>query len=239
MADDETTAKRETSDARTPEAESESEQKAGSPEAATDETTEAQAASGDQAGETGDTEAAGADGGESEGESIAVAAKPKRRLSHVRLAIIAGLVLVLGLGGLTGWLGYRAYESRKADEQRNLFVQVGRQGALNLTTIDWERAEEDVQRILDSATGTFYDDFEKRSQPFIEVVKQAQSKSTGSINAAGLESETENSGQVLVAVTVNTSNLGAPEQQPRSWRMRITVEKVGDEAKVSNVEFVP
>ena len=44
---------------------------------------------------------------------------------------------------------------------------------------------------------------------------------------------------MLVAVTVNTSNAGAPEQQPRAWRMRITVQKVGDEAKVSNVEFVP
>jgi Mce-associated membrane protein len=43
----------------------------------------------------------------------------------------------------------------------------------------------------------------------------------------------------LVAVTVKTSNAGAPDQQPRSWRMRISVQKVGDEAKVSNVEFVP
>jgi Mce-associated membrane protein len=38
---------------------------------------------------------------------------------------------------------------------------------------------------------------------------------------------------------VNTTNAGAPEQQPRSWRMRISVEKVGDDAKVSNVVFVP
>jgi len=43
----------------------------------------------------------------------------------------------------------------------------------------------------------------------------------------------------LVAVTVKTSNAGAPEQAPRAWRMRISVQKVGDEAKVSNVEFVP
>jgi Mce-associated membrane protein len=47
-------------------------------------------------------------------------------------------------------------------------------------------------------------------------------------------------GQVLVAVTVVTSNRGAPNQQPRSWRMRLTVKKTGDdEAKVSKVEFVP
>jgi Mce-associated membrane protein len=120
-----------------------------------------------------------------------------------------------------------------------LFLQVGRQGALNLTTIDWQHAEGDVQRILDSATGTFYDDFQKRSQPFVEVVKQAQSKSVGSIAEAGVESISGDSAQVLVAVTVKTSNAGAPDQAPRAWRMRISVQKVGDEAKVSNVEFVP
>jgi Mce-associated membrane protein len=167
------------------------------------------------------------------------AAPAKPRMSHLRLAMIVGLVLVVALAGLTGWLGFRTYQSHKADEERNLFLQVGRQGALNLTTIDWQQADANVQRILDSATGTFYDDFQKRAQPFVEVVKQAQSKSVGSIAEAGLESETDNGAQVLVAVTVKTSNAGAPEQAPRAWRMRISVQKVGDEAKVSNVEFVP
>ena len=92
----------------------------------------------------------------------------KPRMSHVRLATIAGLVLVLALGGLTGWLGFRAYESHQADEQRKLFLQVGRQGALNLTSIDFQQADADVQRILDSATGTFYDDFQERAQPFVD-----------------------------------------------------------------------
>ena len=159
--------------------------------------------------------------------------------SHVTLALIAGLVLVLALGGLTGWLGFRAYQSKQLDEQRKVFLQVGRQGALNLTTIDFEHADADVQRILDSATGTFYDDFQKRAGPFVEVVKQAKSKSVGAVTEAGLESDTDTEAEVLVAVTVKTSNAGAAEQQPRLWRMRITVEKMGDDVKVSNVEFVP
>ena len=92
-----------------------------------------------------------------------VEVEPKPRMSHVRLATILGLVVVVALAGLVGWLGFRAYESHKtAEQQRSLFLQVGRQGALNLTTIDFEHADADVQRILDSATGTFYDDFSKR-----------------------------------------------------------------------------
>ena len=173
-------------------------------------------------------------------DDAAEPAPAKPPMSHVKLATIAGLVLVVVLAGLAGWLGYRAYESRQAEDLRNLFLQVGRQGALNLTTISHEHAEQDVQRVLDSSTGTFYDDFQARSQPFIEVVKQAQSKSEGTIAEAGIESITDTDATVLVAVTVNTTNAGAPEQQPRAWRMRITVEKTGeDEAKISNVEFVP
>lgn len=160
--------------------------------------------------------------------------------SHLKLATIVGLVVVLALAGLVGWLGFRAYESQKLEAQRQLFLQVGRQGAMNLTTIDWEHAEADVQRIVDSATGTFYDDFQQRAGPFIEVVKQAQSKSVGMVTEAGLESESDTEARVLVAVTVQTSNAGAAEQQPRLWRMRVTVQDVGDDqVKVSNVEFVP
>jgi Mce-associated membrane protein len=187
-----------------------------------------------------DAEDAAADAeGTDDSDVDEAAVPPKQRMSHVRLALIAGLVLVLALGGLTGWLGYNAYNAYQAEKERELFLQVGRQGALNLTTIDWEHAEADVQRVLDSATGTFYDDFQNRAAPFVEVVKQAQSKSVGTISEAGLESASSDEGHVLVAVAVNTSNAGAPQQEPRAWRMRLTVTKVGDDAKVSNVEFVP
>jgi Mce-associated membrane protein len=159
--------------------------------------------------------------------------------SPERVAIVLGLVMIVALGALAGYLGYRGYQSHKAQQERELLLQVGRQGAVNLTTIDWQHADADIQRILDSATGTFYDDFSRRSKPFVELVRKVQSKSAGTVNEAGLESQSGDEAQVLVAVSVNTTNLGAAEQDPRHWRMRISVQKVGDEAKISNVAFVP
>jgi Mce-associated membrane protein len=160
------------------------------------------------------------------------------RLSRVGGALVASAVVVATLTGLAGWLGYRAYDKHEAQVHRDLFVQTARQGAVNLTTISYTEIDADVQRILDSATGAFRDDFEKRSKPFIEVVKAAQSQSEGTISEAGLESARRDSAQVLVAVAVK-SRTAAGEQSPREWRMRIDVQAVGDGAKVSNVVFVP
>jgi Mce-associated membrane protein len=164
--------------------------------------------------------------------------RPARRHT-LRLALTATTVAVVALGALLGWLGFRAHESSQTDQQRAVYLAAARQGALNLTTIRYTEVDADIKRILDSATGTFYDDFQKRSQPFVEVVKQSQSKSQGTVTESALESVNGDAAQALVSVAVTTSTAQAAQQQPRAWRMRISVQKMGDTAKVSNVEFVP
>lgn len=162
----------------------------------------------------------------------------RRRLSDVGPALVAGAVVVAALAGLTGWLGYHAYQKHEAQARRDSFVRTARQAAVNLTTINYTEADADVQRILDGATGAFRDDFEQRSKPFVAVVKAAQSKSEGTVTDAGLESQHGDAAQVLVAVAVKSRTAGG-EEAPREWRMRIEVRSVGDDTKVSNVVFVP
>jgi hypothetical protein len=89
---------------------------------------------------------------------------------------------------LAGWNFVCITTSRHRPFEVNL-IQADRQGALNLTTIDWQNADRDVQRILNGATGQFHDEFATRSQPFVDVIKQAKSTSVGTIAEAGLESE--------------------------------------------------
>jgi Mce-associated membrane protein len=187
-----------------------------------------------------DAEADADDGQETdERENDSAETGVQERRSRVRLAIAVGVAVVAALGCAAGSFGYRTYEDRKTQAQRNELAEAARQGAVNLTTIDYTHVEADIQRILDSSTGAFLDDFKKRSQPFVDVVKHAQSKTQGTVTEAGLESQNGDQAQVLVAVSVKTSNAGAPEQQPRAWRMRINVQQVGDAIKVSDVQFVP
>ncbi len=157
----------------------------------------------------------------------------------VRLAMGAGLIAMLALGALGGWLGYQAYQTHRAQQQRDLMLQAGRQAAVNLTSINYAEADTDVQRIVDSATGTFRDDFQKRAHAFVDVITHAQSQSQGTITEAGLESDDNNQAQALVAVSVKTTVAAIPEPQPRAWRMRINLQRIGNDIKVSNVAFVP
>ena len=167
-----------------------------------------------------------------------LAAPSKKSISLVSRAILVGVAIVAALAALAGWLGFRDYQAHQWQAERSQFLQAARQGATNLTTIDWQQADGDVQRILDGATGQFYDDFAKRSGPFIDVVKKTKSTTVGAVTEAGVESQSDQGAQVLVAVTVTTSNAGAPQTDPRGWRLRVAVQRVGDQTKVSNVEFV-
>lgn len=155
-----------------------------------------------------------------------------------RVVLIIGAVAVVVLGALAGWIGNRAYHDHQSEPQRELFLEAGRQGAQSLTTIDYNQVDADVKRVLDSATGTFYDDFNRRAASFADVVKQLRSKSTGTITGAGVESASGDSAKVLVAVTVNTEVMDGTPQPVRAFRMRLTVQKVAGGAKVSSVEFV-
>ena len=157
----------------------------------------------------------------------------RRRLLAVGAAVFALLAAV------NAWAGWRDVQARRSDQMREQMVAAGREGALALTTIDHNEVDRDVQRILDASTGAFRDDFAQRAEPFKAAARKAQSTSVGTVSEAGLEDVDGDSARVLVALTVMTSNRGAPEQQPKSWRTRVTVTRVDDGFKVAAVEFVP
>lgn len=162
-----------------------------------------------------------------------------KRIPLHRIALLAATSLVLVLGASAAWIGLNVYQADQVTRQQARFVGAAQRGALNLTTIDYQHADADVQRILDGSTGTFHDEFARQSADFVSAVKKAKSQSRGSIAVAGLESASGDQAQVLVAVNVVVSDITAAEQQPRSWRMRVTVNEIGNDIKVSNVEFVP
>ena len=164
---------------------------------------------------------------------------PQGRDAADRTALLFGITALIVVLALGAWLGYRTNQIREGQLQNDLFLQVGRQAAIDLTSINYNEVDADLQRIVDSSTGSFRDDFRQRAPSFAEFVKQMKSVSQGSVSAAAVESEHGDDAQVIVTVKVDTSTTAEGPQQPRHWRMRIGVQKADDTAKVTSVEFVP
>jgi Mce-associated membrane protein len=118
------------------------------------------------------------------------------------------------------------------------YAATARQGVINLTSLDFNKAKESVQRVLDTATGEFRDDFQKRAEDFESVVKDSKAVTQGSVAASAVESMTKDSAVVLVLANENVTNIAGAKDQPRTFRFRVSVVHDGDDLKLSKVEFV-
>ncbi|MGA9489877.1 MAG: mammalian cell entry protein [Mycobacterium sp.] len=175
-------------------------------------------------------------GGKRDAPADVVYLRPIQPAAQVeRIALVIGLVAGVVLAGLVGWLGFRTYEAQHREAHRSLFVQTAEDVAVNLSTVDYQHADADAQRIADSATGRFADSFAHRRQVYVDNATRSRLRLLGTVTDAGLESQTGDQGVVLVAVTVKSAD---PAHEPQFLRMRVTVQKIGDVAKVSDVGFV-
>lgn len=118
------------------------------------------------------------------------------------------------------------------------YLDYAKQFAVSLTSLSAQSVDGDIQRILDGSTGSFHDDFASKSADFRQTVVASNVTTQGTVNSAGLSSISGTTAHVLVAATSKVTNNAGASQEPRSWRLEIQVEKVGDAYKASKVEFV-
>ncbi|NKY33707.1 hypothetical protein HGA13_11550 [Nocardia speluncae] len=157
-----------------------------------------------------------------------------RMAARVLVAVIVLVSLVAG--GYSMW-NHQQIAAGQAREDE--FLNAAREGVIALTTLDSGRATDDVKRVLDHSTGAFRTDFQTRSEDFTKVVEQSEVATQGEITAAAVESMTDESAVVLVSAVSRVTNTAGAEQEPRVWRLSVTVTRVGPESKMSKVEFVP
>jgi Mce-associated membrane protein len=161
------------------------------------------------------------------------------RLSGLpRLLTAAAILTICGLLGASGWMLWH-HHTVLAERQRSAaYIAAARQGVVNLTSLDFNKAKEDVQRVLDSATGEFRDDFQRRADDFASVVKDSKAVTQGSVTASAVESMGKDSAVVLVLANERVTNSAGAKDDPRAFRFRVSVVRDGDQLKISKVEFV-
>ncbi len=59
------------------------------------------------------------------------------------------------------------------------------------------------------------------------------------VTATGVGTTTDDTAVVPVAATSRVTNNSGAKEEPRSWRLAVTLQRDGDQIKMSKVEFVP
>jgi Mce-associated membrane protein len=131
---------------------------------------------------------------------------------------------------------------REAVQEQRLnaeYEAAGRQSVVTLMSLDFNKAQEDVQRIIDNSTGQFKDDFQNQAEDFVKVAQDAKVITEVTVTATAVESMSEDSAVVLVAATSRVTNSAGANQEPRAWRLSVDLQREGGQVKMSKVEFVP
>lgn len=157
------------------------------------------------------------------------------RSAIMRAAAVLIAIAALTASGLVLWQHHKVVSERQRAEE---FAAAAREVVMALTSLDFARAKEDVQRVLDNATGAFKAEFQKRADDFGKIVEDSKVVARGNVYATAIESMTRDSAVVLVAATSEVTGSDGAKDKPRAWRLEVTITREGDRLKMSKVEFV-
>ena len=156
------------------------------------------------------------------------------------IAAVAAIVLTICFAGVSAYMVLQHRDTTRHQQREAAFVAGAKQGVVKMISIDFTKAGEDVQHVIDSSTGQFKADFQQRANDLIAVVTRSKTVTEGRVNAAAIESMDRNSAVVLVSATSQVTNSPpGRDEPPQIWRLRVTVADVGGQYKMSKVEYVP
>ncbi len=161
-----------------------------------------------------------------------------RRVLKVAVPSLATLC-TLALLAASGYMVWQHRLAVKHQQQIAEYEAAARQSVVTLMSLDFNKAQQDVQRIIDNSTGQFRDDFKNQANDFVRVAQDSKVITDVSVNGAVVESMTDNSAVVLVSATSHVTNSSGAKQEPRSWRLSVILQREGGQIKMSKTEFVP
>ena len=196
----------------------------------------------DEAGpDTEDSADAEEDVAEAPSKEKPVGERRRWRIGRILKVLAAGVAFACTCALITlSVLMVKQHRDQAAEQQRSAeYAAAARQSVVTLMSLDFNKAKEDVQRIVDNSTGQFRDDFKNQADDFIKVAQESKVITEVTINTAAVESMTNDTAVVLVSASSRVTNAAGAKQEPRSWRLSVNLQRDGGQIKMSKVEFVP
>jgi Mce-associated membrane protein len=203
----------------------------------------------DSADETDDSDDSTDTADPEDGGDVAVEApeetparKRRLRLPRPGWKPVAAAVAILCTCALLAASGYMIWRHSQVVQEQQMsaeYAAAGRQSVVTLMSLDHNRAQEDVQRIIDNSVGQFKEDFQNQAEDFVKVAQESKVTTEVTVNATAVESMNPDSAVVLVAASSKVTNSAGAKQEPRTWRLSVSLQRDGEQIKMSKVEFVP
>jgi Mce-associated membrane protein len=159
--------------------------------------------------------------------------------STLRRVLLPALTALLAIAAVAALVF--AWQLRGIDQDqaaREAALRYASQTATNLTSISVEDLDADIEQVLDSATGEFESDFAERSDNLREVLTTNEVVSEGEVLSAALTRFDGDSATALVVVDATVRNTQNPQGGVNTYRMKLELERQGDQWLTSMLEFV-
>lgn len=168
-------------------------------------------------------------------------------LAAVTTVLAVTFLVVLGfrLFGSTAAPGRTdAAIERTAEEDR--IVRVAEAATLAFLDVDYQDMAPKVKKVLDLATGTFYDQYKSAEENLTSAAKQGRATSTGVVKHVGLSKVTATTARAYVAADSTVSNAliveaqekGEKVDEKRYYRFQLDLTLVKGQWRVNDLQFV-
>ncbi|MDP7738574.1 hypothetical protein [Mycobacterium paragordonae] len=161
------------------------------------------------------------------------------RLGRKALAVTAALMVSSAALTGSGYLVWHHQQVVQQTQRSTEFATAARQAVLLMMSIDPNKAREDMQRFADETTGQFKAGVLMGAEDMVKALEQSKVIAKASVQAAGVQSMTEDSAVVLVAAKSEITKADQAKPEVRTWRLVVDVEREGGQLKISKIEFVP
>jgi Mce-associated membrane protein len=175
------------------------------------------------------------------GESESAPSRRRRlhRPSRKALAAAAAVVFICATLTATGYLVWHHHTVVQQRQRTEEFAAAARNAVVTMMSIDPSKARDDMQRFADDTTGLFKAGILMGAEDAVKALEQSKVSSKGAVQAAAVESMTEDSAAVLVAAKSEFTKPGEAKPESRSLRLVVNVQRNGEQLKISRIEFVP
>ncbi|GAC79117.1 Mce-associated membrane protein [Gordonia malaquae] len=133
-------------------------------------------------------------------------------------------------------------ESSKINDQRELrasYDQFAQEVIVKMTTLTKDNADEMLQFMKDNTSGRAQQQFRESMKQATDLIREDNMKTTTTIVASAVEKADQDSGSVLVVFVWEGTAPEAPEKpEMQSFRSRVSITRINDALKMTNIEWV-